>query len=46
MLSCMIGVCGNCPGSMEWSGDWSDTSPLWTKEMQVTLRNQSIKEVG
>eukprot|EP00597_Dinobryon_sp_UTEXLB2267_P012206 CAMPEP_0170120186 /NCGR_PEP_ID=MMETSP0020_2-20130122/14966_1 /TAXON_ID=98059 /ORGANISM="Dinobryon sp., Strain UTEXLB2267" /LENGTH=889 /DNA_ID=CAMNT_0010349949 /DNA_START=12 /DNA_END=2681 /DNA_ORIENTATION=- len=21
-------------GSMEWSGDWSDSSPLWTKEMQ------------
>lgn len=22
-------------GSMEWTGDWSDTSPLWTEEMQV-----------
>jgi hypothetical protein len=22
-------------GSMEWTGDWSDSSPLWTEEMQV-----------
>jgi len=22
-------------GSMEWTGDWSDNSPLWTEEMQV-----------
>lgn len=22
-------------GSMEWNGDWSDSSPLWTAEMQV-----------
>lgn len=22
-------------GSMEWTGDWSDSSPLWTDEMQV-----------
>jgi hypothetical protein len=22
-------------GSMEWTGDWSDSSPLWTEEMLV-----------
>jgi calpain-15 len=22
-------------GNMEWTGDWSDSSPLWTQEMQV-----------
>jgi hypothetical protein len=24
-------------GSMEWTGDWSDTSPLWTEEMQAEI---------
>lgn len=24
-------------GSMEWTGDWSDSSPLWTKEMQKEM---------
>ncbi len=23
-------------GSMEWNGDWSDCSPLWTPEMLVS----------
>lgn len=27
--------CRNPWGSMEWTGDWSDNSPLWTEEMQV-----------
>lgn len=22
-------------GNMEWTGDWSDKSPLWTQQMQV-----------
>jgi hypothetical protein len=22
---------------MEWTGDWSDTSPLWTEEMQAEI---------
>lgn len=24
-------------GSMEWTGDWSDSSPLWTQEMQAEI---------
>ncbi len=26
-------------GSMEWNGDWSDCSPLWTPEMLVSDQN-------
>ena len=24
-------------GGMEWNGDWSDTCPLWTQEIKVSL---------
>jgi calpain-15 len=29
-------------GSMEWTGDWSDDSPLWTEQMQVCVNAAAV----
>lgn len=28
-------------GSLEWTGDWSDSSPLWTPEIKANLKEQT-----
>lgn len=33
-------------GSTEWTGDWSDTSPLWTAEMQAEIEPLSQADDG
>lgn len=29
-------------GDVEWAGDWSDTSELWTEEIRQQIRDQGI----
>lgn len=29
-------------GETEWTGDWSDSSPLWTEQMQVCVNLVSV----
>eukprot|EP00981_Chlorochromonas_danica_P000679 scaffold146_cov171-Ochromonas_danica.AAC.28 len=33
-------------GSVEWTGDWSDTSPLWTAEMQAEIEPLALADDG
>lgn len=33
-------------GSMEWTGDWSDSSPLWTEEMQNEIEVLTKEDDG
>mmetsp|Transcript_6717 Transcript_6717/g.11290 ORF Transcript_6717/g.11290 Transcript_6717/m.11290 type:complete len:845 (-) Transcript_6717:102-2636(-) len=33
-------------GSLEWNGDWSDSSPLWTEEMQEEIERISQEDDG
>jgi hypothetical protein len=33
-------------GSCEWSGDWSDSSPLWPKEIKEKLLGQEAEDNG
>jgi hypothetical protein len=33
-------------GRLEWKGDWSDGSPLWTETLRSQLDPQSCKGVG
>eukprot|EP01031_Cornospumella_fuschlensis_P034919 gene34919-42286_t len=30
-------------GNMEWTGDWSDTSPLWTEEIQAEIGDKVVQ---
>ena len=33
-------------GAFEWGGDWSDISPLWTKEMKALIKPVLDKNDG